>query len=303
MIGKPMNTGHRIRIATILVFLTAGMNPSVAGDTALDVQKVSDELRENFDLPPFYAKVIVLHGFPVLASDKVSDHALKEAAYLIAKMLKGREDILEALAKNKVRFTVMAAGERTTDVPEHSDLEPPEYWDRRARGLGATPQRPCVSCGAENLLGYPGDPYRTENILIHEFAHAVHEMAMKDIDPTFDERLMKAFRRAKLRGVWKGAYAESNHREYFAEGVQSWYDTNRENDDQHNHIDTREELAKEDPALTKLVEEVFTDASWRYMHPLDRKEKSPHLEGYDPDNAPAFAWSDEEQKVDVNKRP
>lgn len=256
--------------------------------------EIPAEIREAFDLAPFYQKGIVIHGFPIVASAEVSDFALLEAAYLIRKMLEGREDIFEMLAKNKVRFTVMAWDERTTDVPEHSDLEPPEFWDRRARGLGATKARPSVSCGEENLLGYPGDPYRAENILIHEFAHAVHEMAMKDIDPTFDERLMKAFRRAKLKGTWKDAYAETNHREYFAEGVQSWYDTNRENDNQHNHIDTREELIEEDPLLAKLVHEVFPDDSWRYVHPVDRKELK-HLEGYDPAKAPTFAWSKEEE--------
>ncbi|MFQ5808669.1 MAG: alpha/beta hydrolase [Armatimonadota bacterium] len=31
----------------------------------------------------------------------------------------------------------MSEDEFTTDVPEHSDLEPAAYWDRRARGLGA----------------------------------------------------------------------------------------------------------------------------------------------------------------------
>jgi hypothetical protein len=88
------------------------------------------------------------------------------------------------MAANKTRFTVMAHDEWTTDVPEHSDLRPPEYWDRRARGLGATRSRPSVSCGEENLLAMKGDPYSTENILIHEFAHAIHEMGLSTVDPT-----------------------------------------------------------------------------------------------------------------------
>ncbi len=28
-------------------------------------------------------------------------------------------------------------------------------------------------------------------------------------------------------GLWKGKYASVNHHEYFAEGVQSWFDDNR----------------------------------------------------------------------------
>ncbi|MEM0896844.1 MAG: hypothetical protein AAGJ79_08145 [Verrucomicrobiota bacterium] len=263
-------------------------------ESVMEVEAIPLSVRQEFDLNPFYQKCIVLEGFPIVSSSEVSDFSILEAAYLIRRMLKDREDILAALARNNVRFTVMAWNERTTDVPEHSDLEPPLFWDRRARGLGATRARPSVSCGEENLLGFPGDPYRQENILIHEFAHAVHEMAMRDVDPTFDERLQKAFRRAKLKGIWKGAYAESKHREYFAEGVQSWYDTNRENDNQHNHIDTREELLEEDPLLAKLVQEVFPDDSWRYAHPADRKELE-HLEDFDPGKAPIFAWSEEEE--------
>ena len=105
-----------------------------------------------------------------------------EARYIVTSMLSNRPDVLKSLAKKKIRLTVMAVREFTTDVPEHSDLKPAKYWDRRARGLGPTDVRPCVSCGEENLLKYPGDPYKTENILVHEFAHAIHE-GLKAIDP------------------------------------------------------------------------------------------------------------------------
>ena len=38
-------------------------------------------------------------------------------------------------------------------------MTPKAYWDKRARGLGATPERPAVSCGEENLLNLQGDWY------------------------------------------------------------------------------------------------------------------------------------------------
>ena len=117
-------------------------------------------------LSPFYKKSIMLRDFPIVSSDKVSDYALKEAAFLVEKMLVDRHEVLDEMARNKVRLAIMAYSERTSDVPEHSDLEPKKYWDRRARGLGATHARPAVSGEEENLLGYPGDPYATENILM-----------------------------------------------------------------------------------------------------------------------------------------
>jgi alpha-glucosidase len=131
---------------------------------------VPEPLRKEWRLSPFYKRHVDLQGFPLLSSDKVSDAALQEAAYLIEQMLAGRDDVRKALIRAKVRFAVMAPTEMTTDVPEHSDLTPKDYWDRRARGLGATRARPAVSCGEENLLNLRGDRYPRENILIHEFA-------------------------------------------------------------------------------------------------------------------------------------
>mgnify|MGYP002177282812 FL=1 len=159
--------------------------------SAPKVEKVSPELREEFNLAPFYQKALVIESFPILSSEKVPDAALYEAANVIQTMLKNRPDILRELGKNKVRYSIMSTGERTCEIPEHSDLKPSIFWNRRARGLGATPQRPSVSCGEENLLANPGDPYAAESICVHEFAHAIHDTAMVSLDPTFDKRLEK----------------------------------------------------------------------------------------------------------------
>jgi hypothetical protein len=193
------------------------------------------------------------------------------------------------MKKSKMRVAVMAYSERTTDLPEHRNLKPKAYWDWRARGLGASRETPVVSCGEENLLGYRGDPYSTENILIHEFGHGIDSVGLRAVDPTFRTRLRQAFKAAQDKGLWKGTYASTNPAEYWAEGVQSWFDTNRQNDSQHNHVDTREELKAYDPALAMLCDEVFGDGPWRYVRPDHRKEKA-HLAGYDPAGAPAFEW-------------
>ena len=240
---------------------------------------------------PFYAKYLPIHGFPIVGSAVVSDYALREAHYLIATTLGDRPDILKAMTEQNVRLAVMAYSERTTDIPEHRDLTPAAYWNRRARGLGATPSRPAVSCAEENLLCYTGDPYAAENIMLHEFAHAVHEMGMNRVDPTFDKRLREAYKSALDNGLWKGTYAATNPSEYFAEGVQSWFDTNRANDDQHNDVDTREKLKKYDPKLAKLIAEVYGDHTWRYARPKARRgEGLSHLEGFDVSKAPRFQW-------------
>ena len=248
-------------------------------------------LVERLNLAPFYRQHLSAGGFPIVGSDKVQAHAFLEARYLIDAMLRGRDDIRARLVKNKVRFAIMAASEMTTAIPEHSDLKPAKYWDRRARGLGATRRRPAVSCGEENLLRFDGDPYRHENILIHELAHAIHQMALNDLDKTFDKRLDASFQAAREAGLWKGKYAGSNRNEYWAEGVQSWFDTNRPPDHDHNDVDTRDELKDYDPGLAALVGEVFGDRPWRYVIPTKRTaEGRRHLANYDPTQMPRFRW-------------
>jgi alpha-glucosidase len=180
-------------------------------------------------------------------------------------MLVDRQDVLKALIKNKVRFAVMAPTEMTTDIPEHSDLTPKEYWDKRARGLGATRSRPAVSCGEENLLNRKGDRYAKENILIHEFAHAIHEMGLNSIDRRFDQQLRAAYARAMETGLWDKTYAATNHKEYWAEGVQSYFDCNNPPNAVHNDINTREKLAKYDPDLFALIDDVFRQSKFRYV--------------------------------------
>ncbi|MCH9034524.1 MAG: hypothetical protein IID42_08470, partial [Planctomycetes bacterium] len=252
----------------------------VIADDVPRVTPIPAQLKQKLDLDPVYKKYVSANGFPLLASEDVSDFALREAAYLIGNMLHGRDDIRDAMIANKTRFVVMAAHEFTTDVPEHSDLQPSRYWDRRARGLGATHERPVVSCGEENLLCYKGDHYSTENILIHEFAHAMHEMGLDSIDKAFDRRLKAAFDEALAAGLWKGTYAATNHKEYWAEGVQSWFDTNRPKpDDQHNHVDTREELKEYDAKLAALIEAIYGDRAWRYVRP-DRRSEAWPLAGF-----------------------
>lgn len=258
------------------------------------VERIPDALRTGFGLAPFYQKVIRVGEFPIVGSERVSDPALREAAWIVSHMLEGRGDILAAMASNHTRLAVMAASEYTTDVPEHSRLTPRVYWDRRARGLGATPAAPAVSCGEENLLSFPGDVYPTENILVHEFAHAVHEMGMRSLDPSFDARLLTAYRSATNRGLWRGTYAAVSYHEYWAESVQSWFDDNRENDALHNHVNTRAELKAYDPTVAAMCAEVFGDRPWRYLRPARRAAADrTHLHGFDPARAPKFRWREE----------
>ncbi len=238
--------------------------------------------------PDFYQKYLDADGYPILASARVNDYALREAAYLVKLLLAHRPDVKRAMVSSGSRLLIIGCDEYTTDIPEHAWLEPKDFWDARARGLGGSETDPVCSCGEENLLAYEGDPYVAENILIHEFAHNIHLRGMVRVDPTFDGRLKQAHEAAMKAGLWKGKYASVNHHEYFAEGVQSWFDNNRPPDHDHNHVDTRAELIEYDPKLADLCREVFGETKLVYTKPLTRLKD--HLAGYDPAQAPQFAW-------------
>lgn len=250
-------------------------------------------------VPALYTQRVEVGGFPIVGSERVSPYALKEAAYLIEGMLVKRPDVLEALVASGARMNILAWNEFTTDQPEFERFarrEPPEfpgmsgkdYWDARARGTGGSETDPICTSAEENLLAYPGDPYSTECILIHELAHMIHLRGMNNLDPTFDKRLEQAYKDAMAAGLWRGKYASVNDREYFAEGVQSWFDDNRVNDHDHNHVHLRSQLIEYDPGLAALCREVFGDTKLTYTKPATRL--TGHLEGYDPSQAPTFVW-------------
>ena len=92
-------------------------------------------------------------------------------------------------------------------------------------------------------------------------------------------------------GGEKECYAGKNQAEYFAEGVQCWFDTNRTMDHDHNHIHTRDQLKAYDTGLAKLCEKVLGDSEWRFVSLRIRAGKD-HLLGYDPAKSPVVAKTD-----------
>ena len=127
--------------------------------------------------------------------------------------------------------------------------------------------------------------------MIHEFAHGIHLMALVKTDPGFADRLQAAYDQALKAGLWKGTYAATNVEEYWAEGVQSWFNCNRESDNQHNHVNTRAELDAYDPSLAKLILESLGSSPWFYqtIAQRDMSEKG-HLAGFDVAAEGSFSW-------------
>jgi hypothetical protein len=226
----------------------------------VQIQKVTPALKLN----AFYKKYINAGGLLIVSSSLVPDEALLQARKIVLQMLAKIPDVKNRIIANKVKVAVMSFKELTTDIPEHSDLNkafPETNWDTRARGL-ATIARPVISCAEENLLAYRSDRYYGEDILVHEFAHTIHLMGLNFINNDFDAKLMSIYKSARDNGLWGGTYAISNYQEYFAEGVQCWFNVNTEaipSNGTHNEINTREELKTYDPKLFKLISLYFYD--------------------------------------------
>ena len=218
----------------------------------------------SLNLDPFYTKYADASGIPIVGSDKVPDEAFVAVQKVINKMVSFRPDILEKLSENKMRIGIMAATEVTSDLPEYRNINkefPDQKWDDD-RGTGATLDIPVSTCAEENVLCYGAekDAYFNEDILIHEFAHGFHALGIVAVDPAFDNELEKVFKVALANGLWKNTYAASNSAEYFAEGVQDWFNLNTESipgDGIHNEINTREELKNYDPALYEIIKRYF----------------------------------------------
>jgi alpha-glucosidase len=219
---------------------------------------------ESLKADSFYRKHVSCKGIPILSSERVADAALARADFLMNHMLADREDIRKALIEANVRIVIIGAQEQTTDIPEWSYMKPKEYVNERARGFGGR----VTGCGEENLLCLPVDRYDEENILIHEFAHAIHGYGLRRIDPEFEKKLKTLYSNAMAKGLWKNTYSASNPSEYWADAVQSFYDANRANNWNHNFANTREKLQGYDPDLAKLIAETFRHSEktdWRYQ--------------------------------------
>lgn len=272
--------------------ISAADPPVIAVPPGFPVGPVPAAERARLHLAGFYEQFATVDGIPIVASGRVRPQAVAEAAWIVSRMLASRPDVARALAASPVRVVVMAHDEFTTDIPEHADLRPAGRWNRRARGLGATDARPAVSCGEENLLCFSGDPYVGENILVHEFAHTVHEIGLRAVDPTFQRRLDAAFALAKDRDCWRGTYALTNAAEYWAEGVQCWLGCNRTGGGIHGPLNSAAAIREHDPPLAALLAEVFGAEPWVYVVPADRPAGDRrHLAGFDPGSGPRFEWA------------
>lgn len=211
----------------------------------------------------YYTQLCTSHsGLRIISGSKASETALEKTAFIIDKVMANVDPrVAPEMNRNGFRHAVMAAypAELTTDIPEHAHLG--EWWDERARGLGATLHIPVGSSAEENVLCHPDDRYRGEDITIHEFAHSMHLTGLTLVFPGFDSELQQLYSAAKAGSFWGSQhYAMTNYIEYFAEGVQSYFDANYRDS---NAPTSREELQTQDPNFFVFLDKYLGGNDWR----------------------------------------
>jgi len=214
----------------------------------------------------FYTKYVDASGIVVVAPGMVQDQALLRAKLILETMLSKCPEVARQLVSIGSRIMIVPASGQVCDLPEYAfmcrDSTQTAYWNRRARGFGGGLQDPNASCGEENLLCLPGDRYEGENILIHEFAHLIHQAGILPVNPGFREDLRKAYQHAKDSQLWERTYAMENESEYFAEAVQSFFNANRYSETPngiHNNVNRREKLKAYDPVIYELLLRYFPE--------------------------------------------
>jgi photosystem II stability/assembly factor-like uncharacterized protein len=157
------------------------------------------------------------------------------------------------------------------------------------------------------VLCFEGDHWGGENIFVHEFAH-IMQGTIGALDEGFNERLQAAYEKAGKSGRFRG-YAMNNIGEFWAEGVQTWFNCNGRvrqksaggqssfeaigpKGEHVCHMTTRKQLEMYMPEYAALIDASFGHNKWVYV-PVKERLNEPHLRGYDPAAAPVFVWPPE----------
>lgn len=227
----------------------------------------------------FYAKQVSARGIPILSSSKVRDDALLAARDMVRSMFSHRPELAKWLAANDYRVAIIGTEEALLDLPENAHWTKPakddprltrcelkhydvrigalsdrEYWDNRARGIGG--KRTVGS--EEDVLGLPVSRYYGETIFVHEMGHNML-FAIHAVDPGLYSRIEAAYANALANDLWLNEYTTTTLHEYFAEGTQFWFNSNKLQAFEGRQILDHQDLAEYDPQLYAVLREAYGD--------------------------------------------
>lgn len=214
------------------------------------------------NLNSYYAKYINNTGIPIISSASIADLALLRADSIAQFMLLGLENVQEEMIRHSTYYAIMPDGTGIPDIPELAYLEDDSVT---AQQTGCFHSRNGIGVSYEaNFLckDWPINQNPGEDVFVHEFAHAMHLNGLHYFTNGFDDKLKRTYNDAMAAGLWDSTYAATNYLEYFAEGVQTWFEVNYKDgppggDGVHNDVNTRSKLQQYDPELYNLIAQYF----------------------------------------------
>ena len=206
MRSQPCFSESLVCLFTLLVIAQSSLG---SPDSPIEVKPLSDERAREYTLDAaFYKKGALVQNILIATSDKVSDYALLEAAYLLDLVMTDlKPPIAQRIRDRKVLCIIVGHDELTSDLPQFGTDKKGEelgFYNWRNRGsLSSRNGRPTVLFSEEDVLEYEGGQ-RLESVLIHEFGHLIDGTGF---DKALRTRLADAFKHAKEKGLWNDGYA------------------------------------------------------------------------------------------------
>jgi hypothetical protein len=198
----------------LLALLLDGSLNARAAESGYVVKPLSDEQAVEYKLDQsFYKKCTLVQQILIATSDKVSDYAHLETAYLFDQIMGSIDpQVAGRIREQQVLCILVAHDEFTSEVPQFkSDKTGKEldFYNWRSRGfLTRKDNRPVVLFAEEDVLEYDGG-MQLESILIHEFGHVIHGAGF---DQEQQKRLTDCFERARAKAIWNDGRAAQRYR-------------------------------------------------------------------------------------------
>jgi alpha-glucosidase len=214
----------------------------------------------------------------------------------VRKMFAYRHDVLKALIADGARLVVLGRQEKLSDLPEFKGSKDAAGIDG-VRYLDYAPDLKLMLVPEENVLGQVGEPFAGKSLVVSVFAKALHavtasrpvipdfdqrpdrqqyELRVKRLDREFGDRIQKLYEAATARGLWKGTAAARSPVEYWAAGVEAYFDAAGDGpapQGAERPVSTREALRVYDPDLYALVDETMAyrgHVDWRCKRPASQ---------------------------------
>jgi Domain of unknown function (DUF4157) len=203
---------------------------------------------------------------------KVVAHGASEAAVKAAEA-QMREVLTALKAANltqlkgeTIELHIVPANKKLTDLPEYAKLRGQPTWDKKRvyddiRGAGGEKVGPVIryAVAEEQLVNVPNRPmgYAPGFIAAHESGHVVQQFALTKRQ---NDDLAAAYNaRVKAGGPWLApkAYTSGNVKEYFAQGTAAYLGHPYSPSGEDKKMYTKAWLQKNDPALFKLLDEIY----------------------------------------------